>query len=150
MELGVFPSELQWPYMEAFPHLWKPQERMSPKTKTKNITSVYFKLLVKHQNRFGFIPQGSQDDVQGLIREPFSNRRCIWDFISRQCWFHIRHLQEWNDLQYIMYFFVYCLGTYWFSFCIASDIVTFAQSSGLHLHSNYEVNANEYQHISHV
>lgn len=114
MELGVFPSQLQWPYMETFPLLWKPQERMSPKTKTKNITSVYFKLLVTHQNRFGFIPQGSQDDVQGLIREPFSNRRCIWDFISRQCWFHIRHLQEQNNLQYIMYIFVYCLGAYQF------------------------------------
>lgn len=47
---------------------------MSPKTETKNITSEYFKLgdsVVKHQTRFGFIPQGSQDDVLRLKREPF-------------------------------------------------------------------------------
>lgn len=47
---------------------------MSPKTETKNITSVYIKLVdsvVKHQNRFGFMPKESQDDVLGLITEPF-------------------------------------------------------------------------------
>lgn len=70
----MFPSELKLPYMETIPLLWKPRECMSPETKTKNITSVYFKLVdsgVKHQNRCGLIPQGSHDDVLGLIREPF-------------------------------------------------------------------------------
>lgn len=67
-------NDLKW---QCGHFLWKPQECISPKTKTQNITLVYFKLVdsvMKHLNRFGFIPQESQGDVLGLLREPVLSR----------------------------------------------------------------------------